>query len=317
MSDPRPTPLAVPPALKPGDGISVVAPASSPKRKRFEAAMENLAAAGYRPKVYRDLCDSAGYLSGTDAERADELEQAFRDPETTMVLAARGGYGCGRILDRVDFSPLAERPKIVCGYSDLTALHAAIQKRCGLVSFHAPNLVDGLGDTDAETVIERDACDALFAGRWGAGTNLLAADADATALVGGHAVGRLIGGNLAVFGSLLGTPDQPDFAGAVMLLEDVHESPHRIDRMLNQLRISGLLSGLAGAVLGYFSDSGKDSRQAVESVLRGYFEPLGIPVLWKARIGHEHPNLPLPLGTQVRLEAGSAGLWLTEPVVRS
>lgn len=306
--------LAVPPALQPGDAISIVAPASSPQREVFDAAMANLAAAGYRPKTYRDVCKPHGYLAGTDAERADELNRAFADPETTMVLAARGGYGCGRILDRVDFELLTQRPKIVCGYSDLTALHAAIQRRCGLISFHGPNLVDGLGDDSAETESERGAALLLFNGGSVSGSDLIPPMRHA--LAGGNAEGRLVGGNAAVLLSVLGTPFEPDFDGAILLLEDVGEAPYRIDRLLTQLRLGGALDRLAGVMLGYFTGTGVSDGPTVEAIASEFFIPLGIPALAGVPVGHEHPNLPLPLGARVRLDADARTLSLAQPAVQ-
>lgn len=311
-----PDQLTLPPALRPGDAISIVAPASPPKREAFEAGIQGLAAAGYRPKTYRDFCrgDTTigdGYLAGTDQQRIEELEAAFSDPETTMVLAVRGGYGCGRILDRVDFGLLAERPKIVCGYSDLTALHAAIGRRAGSVAFHGPNLVDGLGDRTGATDSERDAAWRLFSGEAGVG-DLLAKRADQREpITGGVAEGRLVGGNLAVLVSLLGTPDEPDFDDAILLLEDTGEVAYRIDRLLTQLRQAGVLGRLAGVVLGYFSDTDSPA----ETVLRDELRALGVPVLDGLPVGHEHPNLPLPLGVRVGLDADRGVLTLREPVV--
>jgi muramoyltetrapeptide carboxypeptidase len=314
MSDLKRTPLAIPPALRPGAAISIVAPASSPKRERFEAAMANLAAMGYRPKTYRDFCTPDGFLAGTDEERIAELEAAFRDPETSMVLAVRGGYGCGRIVDRIDFGLLTARPKIVCGYSDLTALHAAIQKRCGLVSFHGPNLVAGLGAGKEENAPETAASFAMFSGQ--NGCELTAPfQCRLQTLHSGVATGHLIGGNLAVFVSLLGTPDEPDFDGAILVLEDTGEAPYRVDRLLTQLRTSGRLGKIAGAVLGYFSDYDKDDRPTADEVLAEFFGPLGVPVVSGAPFGHEHPNLPLPMGAGVRLDADAPGLELLQAVV--
>ncbi|TWT93465.1 putative murein peptide carboxypeptidase [Botrimarina colliarenosi] len=316
-----PAPLNVPPALCEGDAISIVAPASSPKREAFDVAMANLTALGYRPKTYRYLCKPHGYLSGTDAERADELNQAFADPETTMVLAARGGYGCGRILDQVDFGLLADRPKIVSGYSDLTALHAAIQRRSGLVSFHGPNLVGGWGDDTSASQAERDAALALFSGQSGAGSELLPATDSMRSLSDGTAIGRLVGGNLAVLVSLVGTPDEPDFDGAILVVEDIGEAPYRIDRLLTQLRMAGVLDQIAGAVLGYFTDADPDGGPSAEAVLTEFLQPLGVPVAMGAPVGHEHPNFPLPFGARVILDVNGNGkgisLTLDQTVVAS
>lgn len=309
----QPTPLAIPPALKAGAGISIVAPASPPKQQAFESGLAALSAIGYRPKTYRDFCCRESYLAGTDAERIEELETAFRDPDTTMVLAVRGGYGCGRILDRVDFRLLAQRPKIVCGYSDLTALHAAIQRRAGLISFHGPNLIDGLGDTDPATADERVATWSLLQGGFAAGDALANRNDDYDRLTGGVAEGPLVGGNLAVLGSLLGTPDAPDFRGAILVLEDTGESAYRIDRLLTQMRQTGALGQLGGIVLGHFSKT--DGHEKAEAVLRSELQSFGIPVLAGLPVGHEHPNYPLPLGGRVRLDADRGLLELAQNVV--
>jgi muramoyltetrapeptide carboxypeptidase len=271
--------------------------------------MANLAAFGYRPKTYRDLCTPHGYLSGTDAERAGELNQAFADPETTMVLAARGGYGCGRILDQLDYSLLTARPKIVCGYSDLTALHAAIQRRCRLVSFHGPNLVGGLGGDDS-CEVERVATLAMLQGE-SSGPLMTGS----RAIRRGVAEGPLVGGNLAVLTAMVGAPDEPDFEGALLCLEDTGEAPYRVDRLLTQLRASGRLDRVAGVVLGYFSDAGPDISPPIDAVVEELLAPLGVPVLAGCLFGHEHPNLPLPMGAMARLDTGSLRLEVLQSVV--
>ena len=306
--------LSVPPALKPGDAVSVVAPASSPDRAVCEAALAGLESYGYRPKTYRDLCTPVGYLSGADEQRSGELQQAIDDPETAMILAVRGGNGVGRILDQVDLSPLIERPKIVCGYSDITALHMAIQQRCRLVSFHGPNLVSGLGDTTEATSSEREAFHRLVSGELKPGDSLCPDTARLRTVRGGVAEGHLIGGNFATVNSILRTPAEPSFDGAVLFVEDIGEHPYRIDRLLVQLRLGGLLQQLAGVVVGYFTDC-VDEGPTVEEVLFEFFEPLGVPVLAGFPAGHEHPNLPLPLGARVRLDADQRDLLLAQRVV--
>ncbi|MEN0111844.1 MAG: LD-carboxypeptidase [Planctomycetota bacterium] len=310
--------LQPPPAVLPGDGVSIVAPASSPEPATLEAAIAGLTAAGFCPKTYRDLCSPVGYLSGADDDRAAELNEAFTDPDTTVVLAARGGYGVGRILDRIDFGLLSARPKVVCGYSDITALHAAVQRRCGLVSLHGPNLVDGWGDVSVDTLAERQAIHALLTHATQPGRELIADRSVAPqALVGGAAEGRLVGGNLAVLVSLVGTPWEPDFDGAILAIEDVGESAYRVDRLLNQLRTAGRLERVAGVVTGYFTGGDSAEAPSIEEVLAEYLTPLGVPVLAKGPFGHEHPNLPLPMGAAVRLDADAGSLVTRDPIVAS
>ncbi|MEO1497144.1 MAG: LD-carboxypeptidase [Planctomycetota bacterium] len=310
MSDPR-----LPPPLRPGDGVSLVAPASSPSAKEFQRAVETLADAGYRPKTYRDVCDAHGYLAGTDDERVADLEAAFADPETRLVLAVRGGYGVARILDRVDFGLLSANPKLVCGYSDLTALHAAVVSRCGLPAIHGPNLMAGIGDTSDAATHERRQWTRLASGELSTGGALLPAELASTTrtVTPGAATGPLVGGNLAVLVSLLATRDQPSFDGAILLLEDTGEAPYRIDRLLTQMRVSGLLGRLAGVVLGYFTDA--DPPSEVDRLIDEFFAPLGVPVLARFPSGHEHPNLPLPIGARVELDATERRITLRQAIV--
>lgn len=302
--------MLTPPAIAPGDGISIVAPASPPERRALDDGVRYLVSLGYKPKLYRDVCDHAGYLAGNDEERIAELHEAFADPDTKMVLAARGGYGVGRLLDRIDFAALHGRPKIVCGYSDITALHSAILRKAGVFTFHGPNLVGGLGSDSPDTKFERDAAWRLFTGEAGADA-LLVPRGDSQTLSGGTAVGTLVGGNLALLLSIYGTPYSQEFGGGVLVLEDTRESLYRLDRLLTQLRLAGVLDQIAGAVLGYFTGAG----EGLDALLDEFFAPLDVPVLKSAAVGHEHPNYPLPLGARVSLDADAGELRLAEPVV--
>ena len=184
-----------------------------------------------------------------------------------------------------------------------------------MISFHGPNLMAGLGDTDERSAAEREATLALLTGARGEGDDLLAGKVEPKTLVGGVAEGRLVGGNLAVLMSLLGTPDEPDLEGAILLLEDTGEVPYRVDRLLTQLRAGGHLGRIAGAVLGYFSNAEASRGPSVEEVLGEFFQPLGVPAITGAPVGHEHPNLPMPLGVRVRLDADERRLLLNEPAV--
>ncbi|TWT48824.1 S66 peptidase family protein [Botrimarina hoheduenensis] len=317
MNNRLPNPARLP-ALRPGDTVSLVAPASPPQPAAFTNAVAALERLGYPSKCYRDVCASAGYLAGDDASRIAELHAAFDDPDTKLVLAVRGGYGVGRLLDRIEFKRLVRRPKFVVGYSDITALHAAIQRQTGLVSLHGPNLVGGLGDDSAASLPERDQWLALVSGKLATGADLCPSSAAANlrTVTPGVAQGRLIGGNLAVLNALIGTPFQPDFEAAILLLEDTGETPYRIDRLLTQLRTAGLLAQLAGVLVGAFSDTGAEtSAGAVEALLDEFLTPLGVPVLAGLPIGHEHPNLPLPLGGLVEIDASNRRFLLAQDLI--
>lgn len=319
MSDPTPL-LKFPPRLAPGDAISVVAPASSPDRIRYESSLTILSKAGYVVKTYRDLTQPRGYLSGTDEARVAEMNEALADPATKMVLAVRGGYGVGRILDEIDFSLLIDQPKIVCGYSDLTALHAGVQRYANLISIHGPNLIDGFGEVRHVVDDEKQAFHRLvdFDQPKSSEDFDLLQGADKSKLetyVVGEATGRLVGGNLAVLTALIGTKFEPDFKDGILFLEDIGEPLYRIDRMLTQLFQAGACDQLKGVVLGHFTDcqsEGAEQANRLKSLFESFFLPLHLPVLAGFPAGHEHPNLPLPMGALVHLNTKSQTLKIAQ-----
>ncbi|MEM9352042.1 MAG: LD-carboxypeptidase [Planctomycetota bacterium] len=303
--------MLIPPPLSPGDAVAFIAPAGPFDPPPIERATAAFEARGYRIKTYGDLYRRHGYLAGTDQQRLDELNAAVRDPDTRAILPARGGYGCGRLLDDIDYAAAAADPKRWIGFSDVTALHTALWAKCRLVTFHGPHPKDGLGREDglppaAEAAYWR----ALEAAPEG---NLLPPDLvdSTTTRTPGVAEGQLFGGNVAVLASLLGTPYAVDTTDAILLLEDVGERPYRIDRFLLQLRQTGKLDSVRGIVLGYFTDCGPEEDEdslSLEQVLADYIDPLGVPVLQGFPAGHESPNLALPLGVPVRLDADSRSL---------
>ncbi|TWT37413.1 putative murein peptide carboxypeptidase [Posidoniimonas corsicana] len=295
-----------PPPIEPGAGVALIAPASSPTAEQVEFAVHNLTDAGYRPKVYRSLSEPVGYLSGTDDVRAEEIMRAFTDDDVAAVFAARGGYGVARLLHRLDFGVIRSNPKPLIGYSDLTALHAAVDRHAGLASFHSPNAIDGLcggGKLDAPSV---DAFWSAVSGRGSYDLPVEETGATLRTLRGGACEGELVGGNLAVLVGLLGTRFEPAFAGRVLLLEDLAEAPYRVDRMLAQLRLAGRLDEVAGVILGQFTDCEADENDASPTcvqVLEHYFSDVDAPILAGFPTGHTVPNLTLPHGGRVRLDA--------------
>ncbi len=329
--------------LAPGDTIAFVAPASGLDRERMALARERLEARGYRVVESGDLYVSEGYLAGSDERRAEELMNAFRDPQVAAIFAGNGGYGTMRLLERLDYAFIRAHPKLVVGFSDLTALHAALNRRAGLVTLHGPTAMSGLGrgegmDPVAERwffhAVERPAgvpwvIDAAEAASAPAETALpavgTAAEAEAPPAPPGswgrgRARGRLVGGNLSLISALEGTPFAVDLRDAILLIEDVREAPYRIDRMLRQLQLAGKLVGLRGAVLGQFTRNydredeapRDDPRWTVDGVLRQYFADAGIPVLVSFPIGHVPRNLTLPLGGQVEIDADRLTLTVLE-----
>lgn len=305
-------PQLFPKPIRPGDTLAFIAPASAPKPDQLAAGIESLENAGYRVKTYRDLCKPAGYLAGSDNDRAAELMQAFQDAEVTGIIAVRGGYGVSRILNQLDYDTIAQHPKVLAGYSDLSALHTAIHQRTGLITFHSPNGVDRLaeGDDGGNLLSQRSFWQAVGpSGNAAYAAPIAEHECELQTVAGGTTEERLIGGNLAVIAGLVGTPYQPETKDAILFLEDIGEAPYRVDRLLSQLHLAGLLNQVAGILLGHFTDCVNNSgtNPAAETttldVLRHYLADLGVPVLAGIPVGHDQPNLTLPIGATVMLDA--------------
>ncbi len=316
--------------LQPGDTIMFVAPASELEKKQMLLAKTRLEARGYQVKFRDDLFVQDGYLAGSDQRRAEELMQAFRDPEVNAVFPGTGGYGTMRILDRLDYDVIRANPKLLVGFSDITALHAAINRHAGLITWHTPAPMWGLGgypnhEKTGRNNLTKFSAKYFFAAveendgkrpRPLAYTIEISEGVPRTMRIGsGVARGRLTGGNLSLVAALEGTPYALDTRDAILLLEDTREAPYRVDRMLAQLKLAGKLKGLRGAVLGQFTgtfdredNKTEDPWFSVEGVLRQYFEPLGIPVLMNYPIGHHKMNVSLPLGGEVEIDADTGML---------
>lgn len=304
-----------PPALRRGDTIAFAAPAAPAGEKLVLAFADMLKKAGFRTLIPDGLFGrSDRYLGGTDAERADELNRLIRDPKVRAIFPVRGGFGLTRILDRLDYDALRRDPKIITGYSDLTALHLAVARRSRVITFHSPMPMHrlGLGETPEnafsfrsfqQTVLQppRKGYDIPFP-----------ADHKPVCLVPGSARGRLLGGNLSLIASTIGTPYAIEPAGAILLLEDVHEAPYRVDRMLSQLRLSGVLKAVAGVVVGSFTTSDPQEESDVLAVVREYFQKAEVPVVMNFPVGHGRHNVTLPHGAQVELNAGQGTLRVLE-----
>lgn len=331
----------LPPPLRRGDRVIVVAPASAPRDvDRYRAGLRRLR------QVYEvdvrfppEKCTTPhGYLSDTDAERVAALNAALGDPSARAVMAARGGYGCTRILDRVDVAALARAPKWVIGYSDLTAIQWKLFAETGLVSASGPVVTElGLFDAsfahqdpplDGETPLDHRLGTAP-ADTWSAfepvvsmapdgrshreaetassgPRDLLLADATTLRVVRGAekpVAGPLFAGTLSVIVALAGTPHMPDLRGGILVLEDTGEAPYRVDRMLTQLRQGGYLDHLAGVVLGSFRTGDvRPPTLDMKTVLRDAFAAYDYPVVAGLRYGHILPRLTLPIGARAILD---------------
>jgi muramoyltetrapeptide carboxypeptidase len=322
-AQPRPAVIR-PKRLNAGDSVALVAPANATFHSvDLEIARESLEALGLNVKVGGHLLDRHGYLAGQDKNRADDINRFFADGSIRAVLPIRGGWGSARVLPYLDFDTIRRNPKIVLGFSDVSALLLAIHAKTGLVTFHGPN---GMGRWDAFSVdyVKR----MLMQGEAIAFENpkqmselntLTQIDNRTLTITGGKARGRLLGGNLTVLTTIIGSPYLPAWDGAIFFCEDVDEDFYRIDRMLTQLKLAGVLSKIKGFVFGTCSDCGPGDGNfgalTLEEIFADHITPLGVPAWSGAMIGHGMPQWTLAEGIEVEADAHAGTLRMLEPGV--
>lgn len=321
-----------PPALKTGDTIAIVAPSRHVGREKIERAAGRLEAMGFHVHMRENLFRRRGYLAGEDTDRATELMDAFRDPDVQGIFAGTGGFGSTRILDRLDYDLIRRNPKVLIGYSDITALHLAIQKRTGLVTFHGPLLESALGrekpftDFSADylwraVMLKSDPMVASQPAEMGPGYAYAVPDEKQAfrVLSPGVARGRLTGGNLSLICTLMGTPYEIETDNRVLFLEDVHEEPYRIDRYLSQLRLAGKFDSVTAVILGKFTDAAAEEGKpslTLDEIFQDYFADLGVPVTTNFPAGHVANNATLPINVLIEVDTTVPRVRLLEDPVR-
>jgi len=312
-----------PQALKRGDLIAFVAASGPGDEFQVKTYATKLRSEGYRVLVPDGLGSrKQGYLAGTDDERVHELNSMIRNPEVRAIFPIRGGYGLTRILDRIDYAALRNDPKVVTGYSDVTALHLAIARHCQVITFHAPMPMSDLwkGDQPEFAFAYRSFNRTLFADQYTDGKKGFVVPAPEglrpETLVQGVAKGRLMGGNLTMICSTMGTPYALDPAGTILFIEDVHEAPYRVDRSLSQLKLAGFLSQIKGVIIGDFSSKDATDDKEFSRIFQEYFSTLSIPVICRFPVGHVAKNATLPHGAWVELDANRGELRLLENPVQ-
>ena len=302
--------LLRPPRLEPGARVRVVAASGPVDRQRFEAGVRALDGRYELDYDETVLFASQGFLAGADDQRLTALKAAIADPDCRAIFLARGGYGLTRILSRIDRVALRAHAKPIVGYSDATAL-LAVCARAGVAAIHGPMISDLAEVTSTDlsslfSLLENPDPGTLL-------DNL-------TCLVAGEARGPLLGGNLEVLSRLLGTPQQPDFEGAVLFLEEVGEMPYRVDRLLTHLEAAGVLASVVGIVLGDFTDcdeadEGDNPPPTTREVLEERLGRLPIPVVLDGAFGHGERKASLPYGVEVELDATDGTLRALEGAV--
>lgn len=311
-----------PPRLLPGMTVGLVTPASNaPEDEDLLATLDFVHSLGFEAKAAPNLRSRKQYLAGSDRQRADDLNTMFTDSEVDAIFCIRGGYGSGRLLRDLDYDNIARNPKIIMGYSDITAILNAIHLRTGLLTFHGPIAGDNFSDYtygQYHRVLVEPTQSTLIgeAPQFESRPGVVDRINRVTTIVGGSAEGHLIGGNLSLLVTLMGTPFEPNFEGAILFLEDVSEPPYSIDRMLTHLWLTGKLEQVSGIVIGKFTEADYSGNTlSIEQVLRERFEPLGLPTLRGTMIGHVQDKTVVPIGARARMNADEGTLTLLEQAV--
>lgn len=291
--------------LEPASRIALVAPSGIlPDMKHVEQAEDNVRSLGWIPARGENVNALHGYLAGADELRLADLNQAINDDSIDAIWCVRGGYGAMRLLPDIAYPSLRENPRPLIGFSDITALHAAIYAECGIVGFHAPTARGILTDFSRASLLSavaghQDSCGIATEGR---------------VLRAGKARGRLAGGNLALVTALMGTPWSVDFDGAILIIEDIDEAVYRVDRMLTQLLLAGALQRCAAMVIGDFrlpaNEKDAENRQ-LDNVFAEAAEKAGIPCFSGAPFGHIADQWTIPLGAMGEMDTRDVSLHVT------
>ncbi|HEY1178533.1 MAG TPA: LD-carboxypeptidase, partial [Phytomonospora sp.] len=293
-----------------GDRVRLVSPAGPPDRALVDIGVRLLEGWGLKVEISRHALESDGYLSAPDSARLDDLNEALADPDVRAVIATRGGYGVQRVVDDVDFAAVGADPKLVVGYSDITALHTALWRNASVATLHAP-MAAWHGELNTAAT-ERSLREAMMTT---GDVRLERRPGDPTAPVKakGRASGTLLGGNLSTLVAERGT--WPDLTGAILFLEEVREEPYRIDAMLTELLRAGVLDGVSGVAVGQFTEcTGGPGAWSAADVLTDRLGELGVPMAGGFPVGHGNDPRALPLGTRAELD-GKAGTLIVEAAV--
>ncbi|MEH7389528.1 LD-carboxypeptidase [Bacillus sp. JJ1503] len=298
--------LIKPRALKAGDTIGIIAPASPPNQENLYRSFAFIEDLGLKIKLGKHVYDQYGYLAGKDEDRLADLHMMFADNDVKAIICAGGGYGTGRIASHIDYELIKSNPKIFWGYSDITFLHTAIRKLAGLVTFHGPMLASDIGKVDADP-LSKEYFKQLFNP-----TEIQYNEeiSPLETLIEGKANGEITGGNLSLIASTIGTPFEIDTKGKLLLIEDINEEPRSIDRMLNQLHMAGKLYDAAGLIIGDFNNCvpERELSLSLDEVIHHYALLANKPAIKGFRFGHCSPHISIPLGVNAELDTANKQL---------
>ena len=317
------TPVQKPLRLEKGDGVGLFSPANAIfVQEKLEIILDVVRALDLVPHVGKHVLARYGYLAGADRNRARDINEFFANPQIKILLPTRGGWGCARLLPYLDYERIGQNPKIIVGFSDLTALLLAIHAKTNTIVFHGPNGLtewrreqtkvfrrvlfgaENLTFQNTKLAVDRD--------------RLMQVDSRIRTITPGKARGPLLGGNLSVLSAMVGSPYLPNWKGAILFVEDVGEYIYRIDRFLTHLKIAGVLDRLAGFIFGQCSNCSPGEGYGaltLEEVLRDHVQPLGIPAWSGAAIGHVETVWTLPIGLPVEIDADTGTIRMLESAV--
>lgn len=302
-----------------GDLIGIISPASAVDDfAKVEQGVKYLEKLGYKVEVGKNVGKVHGYLAGNDEERLSDLHYMFKKKEVKAIFCIRGGYGSNRLLDKIDYNLIKRNPKIFVGYSDITSLQMGFFAKTGLITFAGPMLAVDFY-SEISSYAEESFWSSITTNK-PLGKVKMPEGEKLFGLNKGEKEGRIVGGNLAVLTSLIGSKFFPDLKGKILLIEEIGEAPYRIDRMLSQLNFSNNLDKIGGAVLGAFIDCNeKDptkSSLTLGEVVEDYFGRLKVPVIYNLSHGHLENNLTIPLGINVKINSSRTILEFLEAPVK-
>jgi len=314
------SPVIYPPLLKVGDTIGIICPSGAiDEQLSFMLIEETIQALGFKAKWGKHVHDRYGHLAGTDDARLADLHMMFADHDVKAIICMRGGSGAARLLDRIDYNLIKRNPKIFLGYSDITALHLAIHSQTKLITFHGAvgisSWTTDLADQFKHLFLEGGSM--VYTNPIDKGDQIVATQNRIQTITSGTTEGRLIGGNLTVLTSIMGSNYFPDFTDSILFLEEVGEEPYRIERMFCQLRLAGVLSKIKGFIFGQCVNCTPNAGYgslSLDDVLADYIRPLHIPAYQGAMIGHIKNQFILPIGLKIKMDASAGTLVAVEEV---
>ena len=303
-----------PPALEIGDTIGLINPAGEIEREDINEIQEFLLESGFKIKLGKHIFDQYGYLAGSDENRAKDVNEMFADNDVKALLTLRGGWGCNRILPLLNYDLIAQNPKIIMGYSDITSLLLAIYEKTGIITFHGAVGISTWNDFTINYIerilIEKEAI-----------TLRNSPNTPVETITSGKARGRILGGNLSVLTSMIGSSYLPQWENTILFVEEIGEDIYRIDRMLTQLKLSGILEKISGFIFAQCTNC-KDEEDTspsltLEQVLADHIQPLNIPAWYGSMIGHIKDKFTIPVGLNVEIDADLGTITMLESAVNN